>query len=436
MRRSAILALSFLFCFAVAATAAPSAILVDTSRSISPGRFKEAMGVVGELLPSLAAKGPVAVYTFNDGVAKAQDFTQDEQALRGALDSLKQGGTFTLLYDGLFTAAKDLEAKGKGGVILLVTDGKDENSAVTLEDVAARCDPAGVSIVAIGVGAGVDTKVLRRLATLTGGKDLGALPLSKSEDLKGGLESAFAAIKAPGGAPASGAPPVPQAVSAPAVQVPQPAPQVPQAGGIPWFWILLILVVAGLAISAALFFLILKRTKPVEERTCQSCGRELNLWETECPICLAKALSITNPGLASDQGETPVAPALPEMDPALLQKAPSTESLENTIIMDEVPVLVLKRGNSPPRMFQLPPDQVVSIGRDKVNTISVADPTLSGQHFRIVPKEGVYYLVDLHSTNGTFLNGERATLKDIPAGAVIHAGQCDFQFRKEQRRIN
>ena len=85
---------------------------------------------------------------------------------------------------------------------------------------------------------------------------------------------------------------------------------------------------------------------------------------------------------------------------------------------------------------QLPPDQLVSIGRDKVNTISIADPTLSGQHFRIVPKSGTYYLVDLKSTNGTFMNGERVTLKDIPADAVIHAGQCDFQFRMEQRRLN
>jgi pSer/pThr/pTyr-binding forkhead associated (FHA) protein len=87
-------------------------------------------------------------------------------------------------------------------------------------------------------------------------------------------------------------------------------------------------------------------------------------------------------------------------------------------------------------MFQLPPDQVVSVGRDKVNTISIADQTLSGQHFRIVPKGLMYYLVDLQSTNGTYLNGERVTLKELKPNSIIHAGQCDFTFKREQKRLN
>lgn len=437
MRRSAFLALSFLLLVAAAAQAAPSAILVDTSRSITPQRFREALDVVEGLLPPMTAKGPVAVYTFDDKATRVADFSQDAATLKAALDGVKQSGTYTLLYDGIFTAAKDLEAKGSGGVILLVTDGRDENSAVTLEDVASRCESAGVSVVTLGMGSAVDLKALRRLATLTGGKMVGELPGIKADEAGAAVGDALAAAKAP--APPTAArqpvgsgdvPQVPAPAAAPA------APAVPQAGGLPWFWILVILVLAGLGISAALFFLVLKRTKPPEERSCQKCGRELNLWESECPTCLAKSLSITNPGVASEHGETPVADAIPEIDPALLQKAPTSESLENTIVMDEVPVLVLRRGNNPPRMFQLPPDQLVSIGRDKVNTISIADPTLSGQHFRIVPKEGVYYLVDLKSTNGTFMNGERVTLKDIAPDAVIHAGQCDFQFRMEQRRLN
>jgi hypothetical protein len=283
----------------------------------------------------------------------------------------------------------------------------------------------------------VDLKTLRRLATLTGGKMAGDLPEAKSDAAGAALNAAFGAAKAPAAAapvlPPAKAGELPTPSAAPVAPSAAPAPQ---AGGLPWIQILVILVVAGLAVSAILIFLVLKRTKPPEERSCAKCGRELNLWESECPTCLAKSLSITNPGVDSEHGGTPVAEAIPEIDPALLQKAPTSESLENTIVMDEVPVLVLKRGNNPPRMFQLPPDQNVSVGRDKVNTISIADPTLSGQHFRIVPKEGVYYLVDLKSTNGTFMNGERVTLKDIPAGAVIHAGQCDLQFRMEQRRLN
>lgn len=430
MRRNAFFALSVLLLTAAATFAAPSAVLLDTSRSVPPSRFQEVKGTLGELLPALAASGPVAVYTFDDAPTRIADFSQDSAGLRASLDGVTQSGAFTLLYDAVFAAAKDLEGRGQGGVILLVTDGRDENSAVTLEDVAGRCESAGVRVVTLGIGTGVNTRMLRRLATLTGGQMAGELPGAEPEAIRNALETSLKSVQ---GAPPPAEPGKPHTVPQP-VSPQAPTPEAKPAG-LPLLWILVPLVLAVLAISAAIFFLVLKRTKPVEERSCQKCGRELNLWETECPFCLAKALSITNPGLTSEQGSTPVAPALPELDPALLQKTPTQEMLENTIVMDEVPVLVLKRGSNPPRMFQLPPDQVVSVGRDKVNTISIADPTLSGQHFRIVPKEGVYYLVDLHSTNGTFMGGERVTLKEIPAGGMIHAGQCDFHFRMEQKRI-
>ncbi len=179
----------------------------------------------------------------------------------------------------------------------------------------------------------------------------------------------------------------------PSAEPPKPvAPPPPSPVGRSGLLLLIGLLVLGFAVVVGVLFLLLKRTKPPEERVCEQCGRTLNLWENDCPHCLAQKLAITKPGTEST---TPAAVAIPEIDPALLQKGPSSESLEHTMVLDEVPVLVLHRGNNPPRMFQLPHDQVVSVGRDKVNTLSVADQTLSAQHFRIVPKEGRFYLVDL-----------------------------------------
>jgi hypothetical protein len=198
----------------------------------------------------------------------------------------------------------------------------------------------------------------------------------------------------------------------------------------PFLLFLLALLVLVVAVGVVV---LLRRTRKPDERACEICGRTLNVWETECPHCLAQTLSITRPGVES---QSQAAQSIPELDPALLQKGPLSESLENTLVLDEVPILTLKRGANPPRVFQLPLDQVVSVGRDKTNTISVADQTLSAQHFRIVPKEGVYYLADLQSTNGTFLNGERVSLRELKPGSVVHAGTCDFTFTKEQRRLN
>jgi hypothetical protein len=50
---------------------------------------------------------------------------------------------------------------------------------------------------------------------------------------------------------------------------------------------------------------------------------------------------------------------------------------------------------------------VTRIGREKDNDIVIAHDTVSAQHAAIEFRDGIFYLRDLRSTNGTFLNGER-----------------------------
>lgn len=51
--------------------------------------------------------------------------------------------------------------------------------------------------------------------------------------------------------------------------------------------------------------------------------------------------------------------------------------------------------------------QTNTIGRDGSNHIAIAYPFLSGKHAIISLRDGVYYLEDLGSANGTLLNGAR-----------------------------
>ena len=51
--------------------------------------------------------------------------------------------------------------------------------------------------------------------------------------------------------------------------------------------------------------------------------------------------------------------------------------------------------------------QVNTIGRDASNHMAIGYPFLSGQHAKIFLKDGIYYLEDLNSANGTLLNGSR-----------------------------
>lgn len=81
-----------------------------------------------------------------------------------------------------------------------------------------------------------------------------------------------------------------------------------------------------------------------------------------------------------------------------------------------------------------PVSEEVRIGRKNKNGIVLQDPFLSGEHARIYHKNGQYYLEDLGSTNGSYLNGRRLEngAVGICDGDRIRVGQLDFLFvRKE-----
>ncbi|WP_191756792.1 FHA domain-containing protein [Komarekiella delphini-convector] len=75
------------------------------------------------------------------------------------------------------------------------------------------------------------------------------------------------------------------------------------------------------------------------------------------------------------------------------------------------------------------PQQIWTIGRDRSSGIRIADSYLSRRHAAIQFIDQGFYLVDFNSTNGSFVNGERAyqplKLKD---GDRIKLGSMSFNF--------
>ncbi|MDE2481082.1 MAG: FHA domain-containing protein [bacterium] len=65
----------------------------------------------------------------------------------------------------------------------------------------------------------------------------------------------------------------------------------------------------------------------------------------------------------------------------------------------------------------------LEIGRADTCTVVLRDPEVSRSHARLEPRQGVVYLRDLGSRNGTFLNGRRITSPiEVREGDEIDVG--------------
>ena len=71
----------------------------------------------------------------------------------------------------------------------------------------------------------------------------------------------------------------------------------------------------------------------------------------------------------------------------------------------------------------------LSVGRHKSNQIVIKDPFISKNHCKIVVDEEEYFLEDLDSANGTFLNGEKVEdIVRLVNNDRLKIGNIEFLF--------
>ena len=94
-------------------------------------------------------------------------------------------------------------------------------------------------------------------------------------------------------------------------------------------------------------------------------------------------------------------------------------------------LIVINSGPStltPGASFALEPR--TSIGRGPTNTIRIQDNTVSAEHTRLWHQNGIWYVQDAGSSNGTFVN-EQPAREPVPAnmGDIIRVGYIRFQLK-------
>ena len=75
-------------------------------------------------------------------------------------------------------------------------------------------------------------------------------------------------------------------------------------------------------------------------------------------------------------------------------------------------------------------DTEISIGRSRQNQVKLLTDQASREHTRILKTPLGYKVVDADSSNGTYVNGQRITEKDLADGDSIGVGHATIIFRE------
>lgn len=365
--------------------------LVDVSGSIGTAHFDPIRGAIGTWIAGLKPSDRAAIASFGDDYHLVADFTADKDKLSAALNGLAPHDAHTRLYQAVSQALELTRRVDEGlpirRALVLLSDGKDEGSALTPDDVVVKLRADRLPMYTIGVShlpAGQRQRyldVLHRFSNASGGlytdaKD-DSIPAVYAA-IQQAILRVFVARLACQGCPADGQSyPLGmtftqgsrglKAESFDLVPLPAPPVTTPSTAqlSIPqWVWAAAALGV--IAIVAA--FVLVRKRKPE--------GAQL----PEEP--------------AKDDPGTGIEPP---------QTGASTEQNEAGIGMPMKLTIVF--GKPPGGAHELRIKKTALIGRGRDCDVIVPDPQVSNHHCELALVHGQLVISDLNSTNATYVNG-------------------------------
>jgi hypothetical protein len=94
-------------------------------------------------------------------------------------------------------------------------------------------------------------------------------------------------------------------------------------------------------------------------------------------------------------------------------------------------VVVASPGGEPEEGSSLPLDAIATIGRDVNNAIVVDDQFASAEHAILTFRGRAWYVEDLDSTNGTYVNGVPvAEVTPLAFGDVVQVGEVRLRLER------
>jgi Ca-activated chloride channel homolog len=146
-------------------------LVLDVSASMLP-KLDDARRAAHTFLQALKPDDEVGLFTFNSAIVGSVDLTRNRATLHAAIDEARADGE-TALYDVTASALRRLRSLKRRKAVVLFTDGEDNRSRLSVNQVIEMARASEVSIFSVAQGVEESRTLmvfLNRLAEETGGR--------------------------------------------------------------------------------------------------------------------------------------------------------------------------------------------------------------------------------------------------------------------------
>lgn len=421
-------------------------LCIDVSGSMRGKPMEDSKAAVLRYINELGDKDYVAIYSYGDGADLVADFSNDKGYLTGQVKKLTAKDQYTSLFYGASKGIEKLKDKAKEDEavnLVLIGDGNNDSptDAYTIDDVIFKAKEAGVPVFTFGYTSSnkMALQNLEKIGDETGGRYYES---PNREELDNNFRKmrdnihniylvAYKVYELEGkGQEVNGIFTVKQGqlTSEVSGKVKLPAAKASAKpedgdGGLGVWGLVLgvgVLVLAG----GVLVFVIMNGKK--KKRLAEATEREL------------EALRAAEPPVVRDEPAPGRRTAIEELPPTMVEMP--DQSPDATVIMRPGAggsaagtarlVLEVKIGPLAGKEFAVTAAGAV-IGRSPQEaTLVLAEPGVSKKHARVSFRDGRYFIEDLGSSNGVFVNMKRIThAVEITDGNSFKMGGCEGYFR-------
>jgi len=406
------------------------ALLIDASKSLSTASFQAQIKAAQMLVSGMSSRDQVSIISFGDSATTHCGLTNSREQIGHCLKEIKQGGKKTVLYDALYKALT-MKGLGQNGHVILFTDGKEEKSIITLKEIHEKIKTAHIPVYIIGAGKGSQMTELGKISRLTGGEIFYAPDMAglvKIYQLLGSLLDGVFQIQyisqanaETGNDKKSGTVRLEVRMENGTVRDQDTVEfRLPQRN-----------------------FLMTVKSALDDERFLIFLGSSFILM-----LIVLLISHITSWRLKIDKiGQMTQIPFFETLQAESTQDSGKKKYAENSLatkhisgkdLPDQIPdryhaYIIEKEGPHTGRTSKIKWN-VVTIGHGNENSIVINDPTVSYNHAKIVMIEGEFYIYDMISESGVYLNGKKLLRpKSLNDFDEIGLGRTKLLFRKASR---